>query len=443
MGVYFTEVLNAVAVDRLGQEATVLDALEYTWKTFEARFPLDTPAKISVMEALSRTYLEIGEYRKAGTLSGKVLSHFETNFGDRHELTLSALFTNAKILLRLHRYQEAVNAFRELHRRSTRAYGKGQQKTVVARSSYGMSLAKAGEYEAAREQLRLAVKEKKRLFGENSTEVILNELSLAWVESKLGEHEKALEKANHIFEYYQRKLGKRHLKTMAVAPYFCDVLAQNAPQQAILKEAEIVRQFSHTFGENHPITIELKQRHAERLASANQIESAIEQFMDVHRWNLKHSARTGVYFRAGNHLVALLCDQNRSLEAREISLQLASEKLAKNGIASKFDRSLNLLRVELSDAKYEAANRQLEQLRADLIRNKNTDVKATADLLEAELLMAQEQFLKARIRLIEAKRIYDSSKTAFPRSKFVFPLDRQKAKHLLRKLSQVQQTDIE
>ena len=107
MGSYLTDVLHLAAPDKLGPDATVVEALKHTATTFEQRFQNDAATRYEMMDWLAFTFLELGEIREAELYARKRWERFQTVYGDEHERTLHALNLHYQCLMKMRRFEDA------------------------------------------------------------------------------------------------------------------------------------------------------------------------------------------------------------------------------------------------------------------------------------------------------------------------------------------------
>ena len=305
VGTYFTEVFNAVGTNRIGREASVLDALEYTWRTLDEYFPIDNADKISVMEALASTYLTIGEYKKAETYLRKVHAHYSKHFGANHDFSLNAQNSLANVLSALQRHAEAKQEFQEVFQNAKKKYGIKDERTLTAKSNLGLIFAKVGEYELAKQHIDSVLESYRQFLADEHPKVLAARLNLARIESKLGNHQIALDEASSVEESFRAKLGEDHSSTIAASAVVSESMFPFNISAAIQKEGDLVERFRRAYGRNHPKTIELTKRHAERLVSAERNKEAIVLLSLIQAWNQEYSARVGVYFEVDELVVEL------------------------------------------------------------------------------------------------------------------------------------------
>ena len=116
IGVYFSNVLTSASPDRLGRDATVVDALKLAANTFEETFEGDRATRFHVMEYIAYTFLQLGELQDAEKFARKRLKHYQAVLGEEHPQAVEALQLHFQCLFQLQQHADAENAGRKLIR---------------------------------------------------------------------------------------------------------------------------------------------------------------------------------------------------------------------------------------------------------------------------------------------------------------------------------------
>ena len=368
MGSYFTDVLHLAAPDKLGRDATVVEALKHTATTFEQRFQNDAAAKYELMGWLALTFLELGEIREAELYARKRWERFQTVYGDEHERTLHALNSHYQCLLKMRRFEDAESEARQLRELAPKVFGSEDPRSLVILNNYATLLASQGKYALAEPELETVLQMRERVLGTDDTATLRARLHLATVRAQLGQHDKALKESAGVLAAFESRFGQEHPETLIAWESHARILASVDVEQAIDRELKLIARCKSVFGVAHPHTIRVTKNVGVHLIKQQQFDQGIDLLLVVHSWNAEHGSQKGVVYPVDLLLIAALCEVGNGERAEAIARKsLVALRSEANGSSKRMlEVTLGLARSLISQSKFDESRELLNEAKEKL-----------------------------------------------------------------------------
>ncbi|MCA8974768.1 MAG: tetratricopeptide repeat protein [Planctomycetes bacterium] len=250
------ELLGAVALDQLGKDATMRQALDVAATKIEGRFtdrPLveatirstigftylslgvldaaelhlerslalytqhagaDDPETLGVTRRLSMVYSAQGNFTAEEALLRRNLVTSRRLFGDDDGGTLAAGNNLGLLLTNLGRDEEALAILRDVLERRLRLLGEQDEETQITMSNLGIAYYNLGRFAEAEPLVRRELELCSARLGDDDPSTLISRHNYANLLSKMGRVEAGLAEMQRVLDASRRTCGERHFNTL-------------------------------------------------------------------------------------------------------------------------------------------------------------------------------------------------------------------------------------
>ena len=207
---FLENMLAAVDPAEQGRDVTVREVLDEASSSIDTRFPDQPLVEARLRATIGRTFLALGDPRKAEPHLEETLRAREAVLGPEARETLEALSDLAASRLRIGQYDDAEALLAKGLETSRRVLGEEDDRTLIFMNNLANVRCGQGRFEEAVALFRESIEIRRRAgIGENSeTITLLN--NLAVVQSRLGRYDAAEQMYSEALSTGRRVLGEEH-----------------------------------------------------------------------------------------------------------------------------------------------------------------------------------------------------------------------------------------
>jgi serine/threonine protein kinase/Flp pilus assembly protein TadD len=225
----------------------------------EGRFKDKPLVEAGLRNTIGGTYLELGDYRRAGPHLRKALALHEAQLGPDHPDTLTSRFGVAKLLAFQGKYKEAEAEFRLLYEKRRAVRGEGHPETIEAMNMLALVLVELVRYDEAEKlylQARALLERGGKEAAGDPTQPLMVAHNLALLYWNWGRYDQARELFELARAGLTARLGPEHpdalmvLQNIALLDIMCGEYDSAERRLAIVLEGRKKR-----LGDDHPDTL--------------------------------------------------------------------------------------------------------------------------------------------------------------------------------------------
>lgn len=208
------DVLAAASPDRLGREATIVQALDAGEGIVERDFAEDPLVAAEILFTMGATHFRLGNIDRAERNLVAAVERYRKVFGDDSEEYLSVRFDLAGVYLNTGKFTSAEGIYLDILERRRRSLGPAHVDTARVESNLGWLYVRMGRMEDAEPLLKHALEVNRRELGEQHEETLTAMSNLAMLYMETGRLEDAEPMMRAEYDASRRLLGEEHSGTL-------------------------------------------------------------------------------------------------------------------------------------------------------------------------------------------------------------------------------------
>jgi non-specific serine/threonine protein kinase/serine/threonine-protein kinase len=197
-----------------GNTVTAREILDKSFQEIDPGLGHDPELQAQMMDVMARVYGNLGLYRQAQLLLGKVVDIRSRIFGASHPSTLLAMDQLGWTFNREGRYPEAEKIQRETVGLRRRVLGIQHQDTLKSMTNLAITLTQEGRYAEAERLQRETLEIQRRVAGAENSETLRSMTNLGDILLHAGRYKEAESLQRETFEIQQRIMGPDHPDTL-------------------------------------------------------------------------------------------------------------------------------------------------------------------------------------------------------------------------------------
>ncbi len=187
--------------------------------TLELKKYIEESCLENVLSLMYDGYKDLGNWRRERGMLERTLTIEEFHYGHDHPSTLTTRDNMAGVLSKQGKYEEALQAYREVFDKRKDLLGPEHPDTLTTRNNMAAVLDDQGKYEEALQAYQEVFNKRKDLLGPEHPSTSTTWNNMAEVFTKQGKYAEALQAYQEVFDNQKDLLVPEHPDTLATRTY--------------------------------------------------------------------------------------------------------------------------------------------------------------------------------------------------------------------------------
>jgi tetratricopeptide (TPR) repeat protein len=304
------------------------------------------PASAAALDQMRRTallYEARGDLHEAEDQLRKTHELQRRNLGADHAATAASAIDLARISGGRRQYVEAEDIARGAVQSLLRAKGEADADTIAAQRTLADILAHAGKTEEASRMRRSLLERSRSLYGEEHPDTLAAMEAHVDTLTSRGDLIEAKYDARTVLKARERLFGLSHPLTLSSAVVLALALLRLDDRDARPLLDYAIEQLKSALGREHPLTLTVLQRLAERLVVSRQNAAAAALLEKIHDGRIRALGANHPDTLESGHLLAWALFGNRDLDRAEQVRRRLDKASNKKSMPSHAGRAPDLL----------------------------------------------------------------------------------------------------
>ncbi len=271
------------ALRGLGMCKPAIRQLDKAVRINERLLEPDSPEAMHGVAFLARALMDAGQFDRALPLSRRLLTHWETTHGERHDETLTAMNDLGHLLLVSGQFEESLPLLERALELRKQVLGANHKETLLSMNNLGACYFSLGRFDDSLNVHQQAYDIRLAKFGEDNPNTLASLTNVATAMLALDRTSEALPMVRKSVELHRVRMGPKHPDTL----YCLDQLSWLQLQLTDFEEAiatgeQAVTLRKEVLGPKHPDTLQSMNNLAAAYFAVGEFEKSLALHTKAH-----------------------------------------------------------------------------------------------------------------------------------------------------------------